>query len=95
MCAQQLINQVNEQESTIKSLVGGGGSTGAQPFASEASRVGAKRTRTNDEAAPPAGFSFMGAPKPSSTEAASTNTGGEAWNLFDSLIQGEARNIYY
>ena len=93
---------MNEQENTIKSLVGGGGGQQDASFSSEASRMGNKRTRTNDPLPPSqysatigGGFSFMQAPKAEDGASRAEAAGGEAWDMFSSLMRNEAPNTYY
>ena len=95
---------MNEQENTIKSLVGGGGQQQDASFSSEASRVG-KRTRASNDAPPSSSsqfssatiggsFSFLQAPR-AEEGVSRAETGGEAWDMFNSLMRNEAPNTYY
>ena len=94
---------MNEQENTIKSLVGGGGQQQDASFSSEASRVG-KRTRASNDAPPSSSqfssttiggsFSFLQAPR-AEEGVSRAETGGEAWDMFSSLMRNEAPNTYY
>jgi hypothetical protein len=77
-----LVNTCAEQGKTIESLLQGDSS-----FSSDASRVTAKRQRISEP-------STTAAP-PSTTNTATNDQNGDAWDLFSNMMREDTRSMYY
>ena len=96
---EELITTCNQQTETIKSLVGSGAAASDPTFATDASRaMGAPPSNKRPRVAEPSTEILMQASAAAaapSAPATTTSAGGDAWDLFSSMLKDHARTVYF